>query len=401
MKICQKLYETGYITYMRTDSKKYSNEFIETALKYIEYKYEEKYVNRSFQCEKEVAIETRVLREEPHEAIRPTDISLEEINSIEEMLYNFTSKEKKIYKIIWQNTIESLMVSSSAYSIEAKITAYDNHSFYYSSELIDFLGWKIVKNKRLPENKEYSYLSNINQEKKIPYKKITSSIAFKDTKSHYTEAKLIHLLEENGIGRPSTFSMIIEKNKERGYVKKEDIRGKIMSCNNYELENNEISEIHIKKEFGNEKDKIILLPLGIQVIKLLEKYFEELFNYNYTKQMEDDLDFIANGVKTKQEVCETYYQKMNQLLNHFYSIEITNEQANENKTTNPNQIKLKKETNPNELLVGSHENKNLYLKKGRFGLYVEWGKNTKSMKKLGNRPLENISLDEILYLLGK
>ena len=115
--------------------------------------------------------------------------------------------------------------------------------FVYTSELIDFPGWKIVSKKYLTENKEYQYLQQIKQKSVIPYKKICSRVTIKGSKQHYTEARLVQLLEEKGIGRPSTFSSLVDKIQERGYVKKEDIKGKELICKDYELENNEICEI--------------------------------------------------------------------------------------------------------------------------------------------------------------
>ena len=124
--------------------------------------------------------------------------------------------------------------------------------------------------------------------KKISYKKITSRATIKGSKQHYTEARLVQLLEEKGIGRPSTFSSLVDKIQERGYVKKQDIKGIEMICNEYELENDEIFEIESKREFGNEKGKLVIQQLGIIVMDFLNKYFDSLFEYNYTKQMEDD-----------------------------------------------------------------------------------------------------------------
>jgi DNA topoisomerase-1 len=167
--------------------------------------------------------------------------------------------------------------------------------FTYTSELIDFPGWKIVCKKYSTENKEFQYLQQIKQNSVIPYKKICARVTIKGSKQHYTEARLVQLLEEKGIGRPSTFSSLIDKIQERGYVKKEDIKGKQITCKDFELEKDEISEIEIKREFGNEKGKLVIQPLGIIVMDFLEKNFDELFDYNYTCNMEESLDKIAKG----------------------------------------------------------------------------------------------------------
>ena len=148
MKVCQSLYEGGYITYMRTDSKKYSNEFIDSTKDYIKRTYEEKYINENIDNLINTNDENKLkdnksnnLIQEAHEAIRPTSISLKELPD------NLDSKEKRMYKLIWENTLESCMSSALFYSITANILALNNLKFVYTSELINFAGWKIVSNK--------------------------------------------------------------------------------------------------------------------------------------------------------------------------------------------------------------------------------------------------------------
>jgi len=159
MKLCQTLYEAGYITYMRTDSKKYSADFIDTAKDYIVRNYEPKYVNENIEqlicsnkCNNQIKNEKSVkksdknkvinnLAQEAHEAIRPTKISLKELPE------KINSREKRMYKLIWENTLESCMSPAIYYSIKAQIQTYNSLVFNYTSELINFPGWKIVKNK--------------------------------------------------------------------------------------------------------------------------------------------------------------------------------------------------------------------------------------------------------------
>mgnify|MGYP000922230328 CR=1 FL=1 len=114
---------------------------------------------------------------------------------------------------------------------------------------------------------------------------------------------MVSLLEENGVGRPSTYASLVDKIQERGYVKKEDIKGKEIICKDYELENDEICEIETKREFGNEKSKLVLQPLGRVVMEFLEKHFDGLFNYNYTSLMEESLDKISKGEHIWHELC--------------------------------------------------------------------------------------------------
>jgi DNA topoisomerase-1 len=302
MRICQALYEAGYITYMRTDSKTYSKDFIDSTKNYIVRNYDAKYINENIgglisgvvkeekKGKKQVVDSLRQvtdsLRQDAHEAIRPTNISLFELPE------TIDSKERRMYKLIWEHTLETCMSPALFFSITASISAFQDTKFTYTSELIDFPGWKIVSKKYAneikQENKEYQYLQQVKQNTIIPYKKMCAKVTIKGSKQHYTEARLVQLLEEHGIGRPSTFSSLVDKIQERGYVKKEDVKGKELVCKDYELTNGEIFEIENKREFGNEKGKLVIQPLGKIVMEFLDKHFSEVFNYNYTKDMEDE-----------------------------------------------------------------------------------------------------------------
>ena len=456
MRICQLLYEGGYITYMRTDSKTYSAEFLDSAKEYIVKTYNVKYIGQILdgKCDANNILKETVktrgnkkenksefadgnasLRQEAHEAIRPTNISLQ--NLPEEM----DSKEKRMYKLIWSNTLESCMTPASFYAITANITAPLNTKYSYTTELIDFPGWKIVENKFTRENKDYQYLQIIASNVEIQHKKINSKVAIKSSKSHYTEAKLVQLLEEKGIGRPSTFSSLVDKIQERGYVKKEDIKGKEMICRDFELEAGEICEIENKREFGNEKSKLVIQPLGIIVMEFLDKHFNKLFNYEYTKLMETALDKISKGELIWFEVCSSCNKEVDDLIEIIRDETKFKFQIDDNNTfligkygpvikcveekDGKEEISfksVKKDFDVSKLKngdlaleeiiqankpqntqynLGKYEGMDVILRKGKFGLYVSWGENSKTLKELGNRPIENITFEEVKEILEK
>jgi DNA topoisomerase-1 len=435
MKLCQKLYEAGYITYMRTDSKTYSADFIETVKDYIQRKHPE-YAHPDIDLLASGSLPPNkktkkkdMITQDAHEAIRPTDISLYNLPETIDL------KEKKMYNLIWQNTLESCMAPAVFYSITASITGFTNTQYTYSSELIHFPGWKIVAQKYSTENKEYHYLQTIKPNGVIPYKKIVSQVAVKNVKHHYTEARLVQLLEENGIGRPSTFSMLVDKIQERGYVKKEDVKGKEIECCDYELADGEIFESEVKREFGNEKGKLIIQPMGIIVMEFLEKHFLDIFNYDFTKTMEDDLDNISKGIKLPTDLiiqCNTQLDALIDKLKtetklevhiddqHTYLvgkygpvIKCTEINDDGKQTVSFKAIKkdvdihqLVKETGQYELddiidihktqySLGTHSGEDVILKKGKFGLYITWGTNSKSLKEFKNRQMENITFDDV------
>ena len=478
MKICQILYEGGYITYMRTDSKKYSKDFIESAKKYIIKNYiQEKYIHTKIDelsnshedtvtttttkenptTTKEKATTTittkkekistktkEIAPQEAHEAIRPTDIMLKDVPS------DMEPREKKLYKLIWETTLESCMSPAEYFSFTSSISAYNKSKYTYSSETSDFLGWKIVKNKLDKEennNKEYHYLLQLKQNISLTFKKITSTVTIKNTKQHYTEAKLVQLLEENGIGRPSTFATLIDKIQERGYVKKEDVKGKQIVCKDFELEDDVLTETNTTREFGNEKGKLVVQQLGIIVMEFLDKNFNELFNYEYTKNMEDDLDKISKGEKIWYNTCESCLQELTVLCEkikdekkheikiddtHFYmigkygpvikcikkndGIKAGQEKDKDTVTFIPvkKDIDLQKlergeykledvieYTKNDNMCAGKYQGFDLLLKKGKYGLYASWGENTKSLSCFGNRPMENITYEDILEIIEK
>jgi DNA topoisomerase-1 len=448
MRICQLLYEGGFITYMRTDSQTYSAEFLDEVKDYIvrTYAQGEKYISENIDSiatgtvkepeknKKSVKVKDS-LRQEAHEAIRPTNISLCELPE------NMDNKERRMYKLIWENTLESCMTSASFYSVTANISSFQEMKFVYTSELIDFPGWKIVAKKYLTENKEYQYLQQIKQNSLIPYKKIYSRITIKGSKQHYTEARLVQLLEEKGIGRPSTFSSLVDKIQERGYVKKEDIKGKEIPCKDYELENDEICEIETKREFGNEKGKLVLQPLGRVVMEFLEKHFDKLFNYNYTSLMEDTLDKISKGEHVWHELCSKCNKEIDILVDGLKDETKIEIKLDENNTymigkygpvikcveevNGKEEVKFKpikkdvdikllekgsftaeeiidtNKTAKSQYILGQHNGKDVILRKGKFGLYVSWGENSKNLKELGNRPIDNITFDEVRKYLDE
>ena len=468
MQICQKLYEAGHITYMRTDSMTYSEDFIKLASTFITSEYGKEYVNEKIEDlslrasanananpdanakkskkakEKE---DKKTQTQEAHEAIRPTNIKLKTLNASDD----FTSKEIKMYLLIHRNTLESCMAPATYKGITAIVSSPVKEIEYrFSTEQVIFPGWKIVDGYDKLNN-DYAYLQTLKSETKIDYKKITSKVTMKNIKSHYTEARLVQLLEQHGIGRPSTFSSLIDKIQERGYVKKDNVKGVTINCVDFELEGEELSEIETTREFGNEKNKLVLQPLGMLVLEFLLKHFDSLFDYTYTKNMEDTLDLIAKGEKIWNELCQECLTQIEDLSAKILpktknsdeelvgEIRIDNEHTymiakygpvikctikdtasrkdiisfkklkpdikiDINKLKN-GEYKLSELVCENKLtgkMLGVYKDHEVILKNGKYGLYVEWGELKKSIKmesiKLGKNE-DEITLDDILSLL--
>ena len=301
--------------------------------------------------------------------------------------------------------------------------------------MVNFPGWKIVGGYD-KENPIFQYLQTIKQKSTIPYKKINCKVSLKELKSHYTEARLVQLLEQKGIGRPSTFSSLIDKIQERGYVKKENVKGKKIACIDYELLDDEITETNDEREFGNERNKLVIQPLGIMVLEFLIKYFDDLFAYEYTKNMEDALDIIAKGNRIWHELCKECLDEINKLgkvlgesgeerqsiridEHHTYMIgkfgpviRYKNGETVEFKAVKKD-IDLDKlakgeyslvdivDTCPGKgNVLGNYNGDDLYLKKGKFGLYVTWGDQKKSLNYLKKEEHE-ITYDDVVAYIEK
>ena len=428
MAICQKLYEGGFITYMRTDSETYSKEFLDIAKNYITNKWGDQYVmtNLEKMGEKKKGKAKKSKKEEAnnaqeaHEAIRPTEITRIEIPE------EFSAKERKMYALIWRNTVESCMASAKYNAVTASISAPFEKEFRYSTEQVVFPGWKTVAGYE-KENPVFAFLKALKSVDS--YKKIVSKVTLKELKQHYTEAKLVQILEEKGIGRPSTFASLVEKIQERGYVKRDNIKGKTIKCVDFELEGEELNEIEHSREFGNEKNKLVIQSVGIMVIEFLLQHFPKFFDYGYTKDMENQLDLIAKNEMIWYKLCELCLADIEETPciqerkqyriddNHIYMvgkygpvIKYTDDQGENVKFKN-----VKKDIDMNKLENGQYtlqdillvdENKGLgeidgkpvIIKKGKYGHYADIGGKTVSLQKL-EKPVIDITIDDIKSLM--
>lgn len=431
MALCQKLYEGGYITYMRTDSKTYSKDFIDNVKKNIVSNHGDKFISkdidklseRSVTEKKESKKKEESKAQEAHEAIRPTDIDVQELDSM-------GAQESKLYKLIWKNTMESCMPPAVYNSLTATVSAPEDNMYKYSSEQVVFPGWKVVGGYE-KVSKEYAFLKSLKNNVVIQYKKVTSKVSIKDLKSRYTEAKLVQALEKKGIGRPSTFSSLIDKIQDRGYVTKANVEGKDITCIDFELEDSELSEIENIRKFGGEKNKMIIQPLGVLVIEFLINNFEDLFQYEYTSKMENKLDEISNGNMVWHSLCRECLNDINEQIkiigiednriefdiddNHKYMIAKYGPVI---KYTNGDDVKFysvkedidieklrNKEYKLDDIIIiknngrmlGLKDDKQVILKEGKYGKYIEWGDEKRSVNI--EKDFDEIQLEDLNGIL--
>ena len=275
MSIAQKLYEgitlkdetVGLITYMRTDSVRLSDEFVKSAYAYISSNYGENYLGYVKKAKSMDNVQ------DAHEAIRPTSINRTP-SSVKEYL---TKDEYKLYEMIYYRTLASLMKDAM---VEATSVSLNNNNYIFKTtgQVLVFDGYlKVYANYEDVNDKELPNLDNL-LHKEIISNEINYSEHTTKPPSRYTESKLIKEMETLGIGRPSTYAKIIETLNERDYVKVED-------------------------------KKFVPTEVAMETTDKLQEFFKDIINVDYTKEMEDDLDKIADGKLESVKLLDRFYQE--------------------------------------------------------------------------------------------
>jgi DNA topoisomerase-1 len=313
----------------------------------------------------------------------------------------------------------------------------DTH-YTYTIEVPSFLGWKKIDEKGEPAENENvltalrMYLLNLESTNTpASYNTITSELHVTNKHQHYTEASLINTLETLGIGRPSTFASIVDTIQERGYVVRTDIDGVAKTCEEYQLTGQKITATKVEKVFGAEKQKLVIQPVGVLTIEFLLQYYQDMFSYEYTKNMECELDKVSSGeladwaaicrecvaeIKRQskpvsqitkqsypiQEGYEFVFEKYGPSIKHTLD-DGTVEYIAARKDVDLEKLKAKKYTldeliETTERNIGKIENQDVYVKTGRYGLYVEYGDKRISIKS-PDLTFESITIDDVEKLV--
>jgi DNA topoisomerase-1 len=298
MSVAQKLYESGKITYMRTDSVTLSDMAIGTAKQKIISKLGEKYHQfRQYKNKSKGA-------QEAHEAIRPTYIDNEEISG--------TNQEKKLYDLIWKRTIASQMAEAELEKTTVTIDISTvPEKFVASGEVLIFDGFLVVYIESDDEEDQNGgtkgLLPPMTVNQILRADKIHATERFTLKPPRYTEASLVKKLEEQGIGRPSTYAPIITTVQNRGYVVKEDRAGTERPFTELILSGKKITEKRKTEQTGAEKSKLFPTDIGMVVTDFLMKYFDLIMDYNFTAKVELEFDEIAEGQLVWNEMMRSFY----------------------------------------------------------------------------------------------
>jgi DNA topoisomerase I len=297
MTLAQRLYESGQITYMRTDSTIMSGLAINAAEEYIKQQYGEKYhQRRQFKTKNESA-------QEAHEAIRPTEFSRLQAGE--------DSAQQKLYQLIWQRALASQMTPAQTERTEVTIGISTRpEKLLAKGEVLQFDGFLKVYG----GGKDDTLLPDIRQGQQLPLSTMTATETFTRPPARYSEASLVKKLEELGIGRPSTYASTISTIQARDYVEKKDLEGKERKVQVLTLLNGAITEEETTEITGADRAKLIPTAVAEIVTDFLVKYFPSIVDYDFTAHAEDDLDRIADGKESWQKMITDFYKDFHPLI---------------------------------------------------------------------------------------
>ncbi|WP_185861914.1 type I DNA topoisomerase [Blattabacterium cuenoti] len=369
MFLAQKLYEKGFITYIRTDSNTLSNDILLEIKDYILSLYGKKYffLRKFYKKNK--------FLKEAHEAIRPTII-----NYNKNYLESLDIFQKHLYKLIWERTIIGQMTDTVIEKKNFYIqSSHLEYSFIYTKKTILFDGFMKITNK----DKKCNDLE-IKQGSFLKKEKIIAKQVFLNNIYRYNEASLVKNLEKLGIGRPSTYVPIVSTIQKRNYVSIQKIIKKIRICENFILKGNFISEKN-DQIIEIEKNKFIPTEIGILTTNFLKKNFKKIVDYDFTASLEKNFDEIAKGKQSWIEIIKNFYEEF------YKKIEYVKKYVN----------KIHKER---FLGIDPKSNKKIFAKIARFGPIIQMGEfkdkdKPKFSPLLNSQKIDTISLSEALKII--
>ncbi|MBW8358952.1 MAG: type I DNA topoisomerase [Weeksellaceae bacterium] len=374
MRVAQRLYEEGFITYMRTDSVSLSQEAINGAKAQIISEFGENYSNPRNYTTKSASAQ------EAHEAIRPTDFSVKSVGD---------AQLNKLYQLIYKRTLASQMANAKIEKtvIEIGGPKLPQH-FEAQGEVIVFDGflkvYGITKTDEDDEENSEKLLPKVVAGEKLDYKKIEATEKFTKPAARYTEAGLVKKLEELGIGRPSTYAPTIQTIQNREYVDKKEIQPQEREIMKMTLGKTELKKQVLTEKFGGDKNKFVPTDIGEVVNEFLTQNFAEILDYGFTAKVEQDFDDIANGSEKWKEVLQGFYKDFHPRIE---DVEENADRAN------------------GERILGTDPKtgKNVMARIGRFGPMVQIGEQDDEEKPIfaslmASQNIATITLEEALEL---
>lgn len=375
MLLAQRLYESGKITYMRTDSTNLSETAMTDINKQITSAYGDKYYQQRKYKSKNASAQ------EAHEAIRPTYMDSLTVDDAD---------SRRLYELIWKRTIASQMSDAEFEKTTAKINISTNKDqLSANGEVMKFDGFLKVylegKDEEDGEEDTEGMLPPLTRNQQLDFKEMTATEKFTRPAPRYTEASLVKKLEELGIGRPSTYAPTITTIVKRNYVEKRDKEGVKREINQLRLnKDNNIEKQVLSETTGAEKGKLFPTDLGMVVTDFLKQYFKEVMDYGFTAEIEEEFDEIAEGKIKWSKMIDGFYKPF-----HTH-IETTLETAQRAK-------------GERELGVEPETGKKVIARMGRFGPMVQIGnaeeeEKPRFAKLKPTQSIETITMDEAMEL---
>ena len=372
MSVAQRLYESGLITYMRTDSTNLSGLAINAAKEFITNEYGAEYSKvRNYKTKSKGA-------QEAHEAIRPTYIDRTSIEG--------TAQEQKLYELIWKRTVASQMADAKVLKTDVKLASEkveEKFTAQATEILFDgFLKLYIEGRDDEQDDEQGTILPNVTVGDRVQQVEMTAECRFTAAPPRYSEATLVKKLEELGIGRPSTYAPTITTlTKARGYVTKGDKTGTSVKVTDLKMRDGVISALDHTELVGAEKGKLLPQDIGLIVTDFLVKNFNEILDYNFTANVENEFDGIAEGELKWNEVIGNFYTPFHKTVEDCLH---NNEYSHVSR----------------ELGVDPSDGQPLTAKFGKFGPYVQKGEgeNRQFAKLAQGQLIESITLEDALKL---
>ena len=429
MILAQKLYESGKITYMRTDSVNLSNTALGDLTNTIKQMYGEQYHQfRKYKNKNESA-------QEAHEAIRPTYMSTTTVEDAD---------CQRLYELIWKRTMACQMADAETEKTTAKIDISTNgEQLTAQGEVLKFDGFlKVYREDRddddLAEEEQEGMLPPLTVGQKLPMKEMKAVERFSRAAPRYTEASLVKKLEELGIGRPSTYAPTISTILKRGYVEKRDKEGVKRDYRVFVLKKDNVTQLTESENTGAEKSKLFPTDLGLVVTDFLTQYFDDIMDYSFTARIEEEFDEVAEGKMKWHKMIDDFYLPFKKDVDK--TIETAERAKGErelgidpitgkrvvarmgrygpmvqmgeilDEEEKPHFAALKRDQSIETitleealdlfklpLTLGEYEGEQVYVNAGRFGPYVKFGEAFISLSK-GEDPLE-VDLDRAIELI--
>lgn len=360
MVLAQRLYETGQITYMRTDSTTLSGFAIKAAEEFIKKQYGDNYYQlRQYKTKNASA-------QEAHEAIRPTDFATLQAGA--------DAQQQKLYQLIWQRALASQMAPAQTEKTEVTIDISTRpEKLLAKGEILQFDGFLKVYG----GGKDDTLLPPVKQGQQLPLASMSATQTFTRPPARYSEASLVKTLEELGIGRPSTYAPTISTIQTRGYVEKTDLEGVERTVQTLTLLNGAIAEEETTEVTGADRNKLVPTAVAEVTTDFLVKYFPSIVDHDFTATVEKGFDLVEEGKETWQKMIREFYKD-------FHPLIIKSEEASREEVSQAREIGIDPKTN-----------KPIMARFGRYGPMLQRGV-TESEEKPSFAPLPaNTTMDTV------